>query len=444
MTFVGSAYKRGLLRVHTEHTDFLIEVETGSIVDVHCNHLLQEEDLLQILIASAGAGPDEVKAIMRKGKSTEARVRLLVDGGLVTEEEAAKARTEQAILLLKRLLAAGEAEFWYYDSIHSTSRNRVNIGITALLLEHARVKDEKRLGSGPAARNEPAGRKHAASGGQEEVERSLREELERRIEAGALEVPLLDSTASELIGLCWDDGANLGDLMERINRDLGLCAHLLRIANSAAYSPRVPITSVSLALSRLGMDKLREVVLAMIVRNRMYDVPGWSDLVRPVWHRAALRSGFAQEICRMIRAGAAKGAMMGLMLDIGKPAVLNALLRIEAERGVSLERKTVLSLVEELHPAMGALAIRTWNLPAWLEKIVSLQRSPERLDDHHTEAYVIHLAEHLARWAEDPGDQSVDDLLQLPECMELSLRPEEMQSILDQVERIRLRAAAYA
>jgi hypothetical protein len=55
-----------------------------------------------------------------------------------------------------------------------------------------------------------------------------------------------------------------------------------------------------------------------------------------------------------------------------------------------------------------------------------------------------HLAERLARWAEDPVPDAVEELLVLPDCLELSLRPEAMRGILAQTEAIRRRAAAYA
>jgi hypothetical protein len=76
--------------------------------------------------------------------------------------------------------------------------------------------------------------------------------------------------------------------------------------------------------------------------------------------------------------------------------------------------------------------------------VIRLQRRPDWLGEHRTDAWIAHLAERLARWAEDPVPDAVEELLVLPDCLELSLRPEAMRGILAQTEAIRRRAAAYA
>ena len=72
--------------------------------------------------------------------------------------------------------------------------------------------------------------------------------LEARIESGKLDLPLLPDAAMEVMNLSNSEKANPGKLADILHRDQTLAGHVLRIANSPAYKPRMPITSLRQAV----------------------------------------------------------------------------------------------------------------------------------------------------------------------------------------------------
>jgi len=72
----------------------------------------------------------------------------------------------------------------------------------------------------------------------------LRTEVAERVAAGQIDLPLLPQVASQVVMLAGNPNTDAAQLSDTIHRDPALAGHVLRIANSAAYMPRMPIVSL--------------------------------------------------------------------------------------------------------------------------------------------------------------------------------------------------------
>src|SRR4051794_18613299 len=104
-----------------------------------------------------------------------------------------------------------------------------------------------------------------------------------RIASGALELPLLPHVAGQVCALSTSDDASARSLAALLHRDQAIAAHVLRVANSPLYRPRVPIVSLQQAISRLGMTTLREIVLTVSMRSRVFNVSGYTTEIHALW-----------------------------------------------------------------------------------------------------------------------------------------------------------------
>lgn len=441
LSFVSASYKSGLLRVRTLTESFLLQIENGSIVDARSDRFPVRQGLVEILAQRGSIAAGDVKRLQLGGaRSLDSLVATLLQEELVSIEELQEALGHQARSLFQRLCSTGDADFWFHEGARITTRPRIRLNVTQLLLESAQAADERARGH-DAPREAQLG---AATSDDAALDQRMSAALEQLLASDEFDLPLLDHSAGELLGLCWDEHADAAALEERISLDMGLCANLLRIANSAIFAPAVPITSVRLALVRLGLDNIRDLVLGLTIQRRVFQVPGWEAWARAIWRRAAIRSGFARSICRVTRSGIVRGGMLGLLLEVGKPVVLAALFRLRSELGRELDPGTVEGLLEDFHPRVGAALIRRWSLPDWLENVVRHQRDPESVQEHRVEAWVAQLADRFARWAEAPDEAQVDELATLPAGSQLGLSSDAVRAILAEAGRIREMAAIYA
>lgn len=116
----------------------------------------------------------------------------------------------------------------------------------------------------------------------------------------------------------------LGDLIEK---DTVLAGNILRVVNSAIYARRGTVNSVRRALSVLGIEKVRNTVLAMSVARMLHQVrepTGWS-MARFNKHSAAVAM-MSDLLAQHVRAEYPEGAFVGgLLHDVGRMLIAMAL-----------------------------------------------------------------------------------------------------------------------
>lgn len=76
------------------------------------------------------------------------------------------------------------------------------------------------------------------------------------------ELPTLPVVASELIAMTAQEDTSLSDIANLVSRDVALTAKILKVANSAFYNFPNKIVSIQQALSILGVNAIRSLVLS--------------------------------------------------------------------------------------------------------------------------------------------------------------------------------------
>jgi HD-like signal output (HDOD) protein len=108
---------------------------------------------------------------------------------------------------------------------------------------------------------------------------------------------LLSDVATQAVEIASRPEAVIRDLTEVIERDPGLGMQIIRIANSALYSPDRPIEALERAIMMLGLRECQSVILASGISRMMRSVPLEEDWLRSVLCDNAFMCGV---ICRRL------------------------------------------------------------------------------------------------------------------------------------------------
>ncbi len=173
----------------------------------------------------------------------------------------------------------------------------------------------------------------------------------------------------------------LGDLIER---DTVVAANILRVVNSAAYARRGTVNSVRHALSVLGVEKVRNTVLAMSISRMMNQTKppaGWS-MERFNQHAAAvamLSDLLAQKVPTVYPEGA---FVAGLLHDIGRLLIAMGLPREYGEISELYKRSSKpwfdceTEILSFHHAGLSAAAMDEWKLPEQIRDAVLWHHEP--------------------------------------------------------------------
>lgn len=180
----------------------------------------------------------------------------------------------------------------------------------------------------------------------------------------------------------------LGKLADLVEKDTVISGNLLHLVNSALYARRGTINSVRHALSLLGIEKVRNVVLGMSI-TRMWNhvnMPPSLSMARFNIHSSAVAI-LGDCLAQRVAIDYGEGAFVaGLLHDLGRLLIALSL-PVEHERIVEMHRQTGNPTCEcekfilgFSHAELSAEALAFWNLPEPIRTAVLYHHDPNADD----------------------------------------------------------------
>jgi putative nucleotidyltransferase with HDIG domain len=265
----------------------------------------------------------------------------------------------------------------------------------------------------------------------------LRQVVMDLLKADQMELPLLPEVAAKVIELTGSENADAQALAEIVHRDPALASNILRIANSPVFAPSSPIVSLQQAVTRLGMQRLAELALAIAMKGRMFMVPGQEEMVALIWHHSFATACFAREIARLKRVNVESAFLCGLLHDIGKPVILAAVAR-RWNTGQELLPGAVHVVLDEFHTAVGRRLIEKWRLPAFVADAILHHHDGNHDRELGDLCHIVALADLLAQTVVLPGvPMDVSEILECPALAPLNLYPDDLKTLMEKRKPIR-------
>lgn len=253
--------------------------------------------------------------------------------------------------------------------------------------------------------------------------------LETRLTSGTLELPLLPQVANQILAMSTSDEVSARSLAELLHRDQAIAAHVLRVANSPLYRPRVPIVSLQQAVSRLGIATLREIALTVSMQGRMFNVRGYRTEAQTLWQHAVRTAVYAREIARRCRRNVEGAFVGGLLHDVSKPVLLLALADMQAQLEQLLTPPMIATALEVYHTQVGTLLASAWALPPEVCASMVYHHNYMTAPAHLDAVMVTCLADRMAYTLAQSGVEW-ESLRHDPLWTQLNLYPDDVEALL--------------
>lgn len=231
-----------------------------------------------------------------------------------------------------------------------------------------------------------------------ESEQALRKQVADHIQAGNFALPILSASAMRILELSQGGDSEIAELAEAVRTDPALTAHVLSVANSAAYCPAEPILSVGQAISRLGLSKLKSIAVAVVCRQELFQGDDHRAELEALWRHCSLTGAWAGEIARQGRRNVETAFLAGLLHDVGQPIVLGALDAFEELGAAGPGRELRSTLLDEYHAPVGERLMASWGFPRDVVAAVAWHHDPTRACEAEELAHTVHLADLCSHW----------------------------------------------
>ena len=211
------------------------------------------------------------------------------------------------------------------------------------------------------------------------------------------DLPALPSDVMKAMEMILNPDASIRNLHLIIAQDQALSAKILKIVNSAMYSLRSEVSTVSHAISILGMNTVRSILMAASVDNIFQSA---KDLGKKLmsdhsWGTALAARAIAQ---RVQYENPEEALVCGLMHDIGKPILMQNFgqryyeIISEVYRGNATFHQLEIQHLGFSHAEVGMLLAKRWNFPPQLAEAVGYHHTPLEAPNHQRLACIVSLA----------------------------------------------------
>ncbi len=208
----------------------------------------------------------------------------------------------------------------------------------------------------------------------------------------------------ELCRAADDPAATSENLAGIIGNDPNLCGRLLKIVNSAYFGLPGQIRTISRAITIIGIDELRTLVLGTLIIDKFSALPGGLPSMHAYWRNCLNCALLARSIGRYLHNAAGKETLFvcGLLHEIGQ---LVFYLRIpELARDVALQAEAgsidAIQAEQKLlgfdHYQAGAALARLWRLPDIIAETIASHCDPLMADTYPQESAIVSLAWQLS------------------------------------------------
>lgn len=183
-------------------------------------------------------------------------------------------------------------------------------------------------------------------------------------------VPRLPSIIPKLLQSLRDQKSSSKDYVNIINKDPAMTAAVLKLANSVYFNPQIKrITSIDIAVVKLGIDGLRSVLSAAVMqpvieRKSLY----FTQFGHKLWNHSLCCAVSCEILARQRQLEPYKAYLLGLMHDMGKITLFSELCTQFKINQHQLDKvlpsyATFAPLMETLSPALSHTIAEDWELP---------------------------------------------------------------------------------
>lgn len=219
-----------------------------------------------------------------------------------------------------------------------------------------------------------------------------------------------------------DPDCGVNEIGKVISQDPALSAQLLRIANSPFYGFSATIDNISRAVTVLGTQQIRDLVLSTTATKAFSGIPNEIISVDDFWHHSLYCGLLARELANQNHK--AQGEMLftaGLLHDIGHLVMFNRIpeLALQAimhtiEPGVDLELyQSEREIIGFDHAEVGGKLAEQWQLPNNLVECVMYHHEPERAKEYPDEVFLIYIANKVASQAYESDEIELSEVLEI-------------------------------
>ena len=198
---------------------------------------------------------------------------------------------------------------------------------------------------------------------------TLYDDLTAAVKADKLILPSLPEVALKIRDAVESENSTAQDISDALAQDASLAARLLKVANSPLYRTRNPIEDLQMAVTRLGIRIVRDLVVGLAMKQIFQATSDALDVhSRKIWSKSVDAAAISRMMATLVPGINAEQALLaGLIHNIG---ALPVLVLAENDEELFQDEEALGRVIYELQGVVGELILRHWEFDDHMIEVV--------------------------------------------------------------------------
>ncbi len=252
-----------------------------------------------------------------------------------------------------------------------------------------------------------------------------------------MEIPSCPQVVVTLMKRLSEPDIEIDQIVPLLESDPALALQILKVANSALYGLPMKVTTISKAVSLLGLKEIQNIAIGYAMAKALKDPKRTEFDFKKYWNESVLRAIFAKELASYTGCQADEAFSASLLQDIAIPILMDKwykfygpIFKKWTESQNSLE-EIENKLLSWNHAQAGAWIAKNWELPDIFTCCIGLHNCSfeeiEKLNLINTSVVPVAISSKLTML----NDQEKSLILAQEESKKLGVKDREFQQILE-------------
>ncbi|MBT8438857.1 MAG: HDOD domain-containing protein [Gammaproteobacteria bacterium] len=198
---------------------------------------------------------------------------------------------------------------------------------------------------------------------------TLFQDLKHAVETDRLILPTLPDVALKIRDAVESENSTAQDISDALAQDASLATRLIKVANSPLYRTRNPIEDLQMAVTRLGIRIVRDLVVGLAMKQIFQATSNALDVhSRNIWHKSVDAAAISRMMATLVSGVNPERALLaGLIHNIG---ALPVLILAENDDELFHDEEALGRVIYELQGEVGELILRHWEFDEDMIEVV--------------------------------------------------------------------------
>lgn len=231
-----------------------------------------------------------------------------------------------------------------------------------------------------------------------EVFLKLEEVLIQKLKSKKYRIPVMPEVAGKVLSLVHQENVEISDLVSLLERDPVIAGHIIKVANSPAFTASGNIKNLTQAAGMLGTRLISEIAISVSLSSGVFITKGYKEYMRDVLKHTMGCVVLCKELLEYFDFDNDQIYLSALFHTAGMPVILYSLHEYKTDQKIEIEDTDIKMSLLYFQTRYTNMVLEKWGVDNEIRFIATHFIKYKTVEKYQKEVAFLSLLKKLTNW----------------------------------------------